>query len=720
MSDRPLRGSTRGLVNHHRVYLDAHMDRLRLLMKRHVLWLRHRWESDARSIHPAVVIEDAEADRLLEEANAGEELTFLGADQEAIALTQEIGVETERTSSLLAAAEADGAVPALEILADAFDLTPFERDVVVLCYALEREPSLARLYAYIQDDVGRTHATPQLAGCVFGQSTGARYDLSEVFTPQSTLRRFQLVELKNTSHELLPILSQPMRLDERMVSFLDGRNHIDERIARLLRTEPSHPVPAEHGEIIDRVLALLAERSDESPMPLINIVGSPDRGRKTLAHGILGSLGLTHFTLEASGIPSEAEAHDEFLRLLDREAILGRFGLYVEADGKQTKEAELADVVEGIGAFLIVGSQRPYQTRLQTLALLAPAVGLDSQLDLWRSAFGTGPGPSEQCLAEIVQQFDFDPETIFRTAAAAVHRAHMEASGSPSGISDADLWHACRDQVSWKLDDLAQRIHPCYTWEDIVLPDSAVAQMEEIAFQVPNRASVYRNWGFNAKLSRGRGIGVLFSGPSGTGKTMAAEILASHLDLGLHRIDLAGVVSKYIGETEKNLKKVFDAAEQSGAILFFDEADALFGQRTEVKDSHDRYANIEVNYLLQRMEDYRGLAILATNRRSALDHAFLRRLRFVVNFPFPDTDSRRKIWERVFPSEAKLEQLDFDTLARLTITGGNIRNIALNAAFLAVKDASAIGMRHIERATRCEYDKIEKLMPDGAFGSVAQ
>jgi SpoVK/Ycf46/Vps4 family AAA+-type ATPase len=227
---------------------------------------------------------------------------------------------------------------------------------------------------------------------------------------------------------------------------------------------------------------------------------------------------------------------------------------------------------------------------------------------------------------------------------------------------------------------------------------------------------VYESWGFGARLPRGRGISALFSGPSGTGKTMAAEVLAKHLKIDLYRIDLAGVVSKYIGETEKNLRNVFEAAEQTGAILFFDEADALFGKRSEVKDSHDRYANIEVNYLLQRMEDYRGLAILCTNRRAALDRAFLRRLRFVVEFPFPDWSHRRLIWQKVFPSEAPVGALDFEALSRMEISGGNIRNVALNAAFLAAGEKSQIGMDHVLHAARREYAKIDKLLTEAEFG----
>jgi SpoVK/Ycf46/Vps4 family AAA+-type ATPase len=236
--------------------------------------------------------------------------------------------------------------------------------------------------------------------------------------------------------------------------------------------------------------------------------------------------------------------------------------------------------------------------------------------------------------------------------------------------------------------------------------------LREISSHVKHRAKVYENWGFGATSRRGLGISSMFAGSSGTGKTMAAEVLANVLHLDLYRIDLSSVISKYIGETEKNLRRVFDAAEDGGAILFFDEADALFGKRSEVKDSHDRYANIEINYLLQRMESYRGLAVLATNMRSALDPAFLRRIRFVVNFPFPDFGYREQIWRRVFPATTPVESLDASLLARLVIPGGNIRNIAMNAAFRAAEEETPVRMKHLAQAARHEFVKMEKPVPE--------
>jgi ATP-dependent 26S proteasome regulatory subunit len=324
-------------------------------------------------------------------------------------------------------------------------------------------------------------------------------------------------------------------------------------------------------------------------------------------------------------------------------------------------------------------------------------------------------GDLDPFLARMVQQFQFSPQQILRVVRVAYEAAALRNPESPA-LAEADLWLAARGHAVRSIEGLAEKIESGRSFDELVLPTEALQQLREIASQVEQRGHVYEHWGFGTKLSRGKGISALFAGPSGTGKTMAAEVLARHLQLDLYRIDLANVISKYIGETEKNLKRVFDAAEESGAILFFDEADALFGKRSEVRDSHDRYANIEINYLLQRMEDYRGLAILATNRKSLLDQAFLRRLRFLVDFPFPTAADRVRIWRGAFPHKASLGALDFDCLGRMEIAGGNICNIALNAAFLAASAGGSINMEHVLTAARREYSKIDKMVLESEFG----
>ena len=277
-----------------------------------------------------------------------------------------------------------------------------------------------------------------------------------------------------------------------------------------------------------------------------------------------------------------------------------------------------------------------------------------------------------------------------------------------------DLLIAAREQSSNKLTELARKVESKYTWKDIILPPDPFAQLKEICNQAKYRHIVYEKWGFNRKLSIGKGLNVLFSGPPGTGKTMAAEVIANELQLELYKIDLSQVVSKYIGETEKNLNRIFTAAETANAILFFDEADALFGKRSEVRDAHDRYANIEVGYLLQKMEEYEGISILTTNLRQNLDEAFVRRLAFTIHFPSPDEASRRRIWAGIWPSQMPLsEDMDFDFLARqFKLSGGNIKNIALAAAFLAAETGDAVTMAHILQGTKREYQKMGKVWDD--------
>jgi SpoVK/Ycf46/Vps4 family AAA+-type ATPase len=326
------------------------------------------------------------------------------------------------------------------------------------------------------------------------------------------------------------------------------------------------------------------------------------------------------------------------------------------------------------------------------------------QKRLWEKALGPKAGALNGALSAISEQFCLSAKTIFTTAA--LPRSD-EAQTGP-----VELWNACRSLVRPRLEDLAERIVACAVWDDLVLPEPQKLILRHLAAQVQQRLKVYESWGFSDKSQRGLGLSALFSGPSGTGKTLAAEVMAGELRLDLYRIDLSAVVSKYIGETEKNLKQVFDAAEEGGALLLFDEADALFGKRGEVKDSHDRYANIEVGYLLQRMEAYRGLAILTTNLKSSLDKAFQRRLRFSVSFPFPDAAQREAIWSRVFPGKTPTEGLQPQRLAQLNMAGGNIRNIAMNAAFLAAEEGQPVRMGHLLEAARLEAQKIERPLAD--------
>ena len=339
--------------------------------------------------------------------------------------------------------------------------------------------------------------------------------------------------------------------------------------------------------------------------------------------------------------------------------------------------------------------------------------------EIWRAALGGVDSDLDaNDIAELSVKFKLSLSQIRNATTTAANLALWREQDAQR-ITIRDLYEACRTHSNQKLSTLAHKIPTKYRWDDIVLPQDRTEQLREICNHVKYRDRVYSEWGFDQKLAMGKGLCVLFAGPSGTGKTMSADIIAGELGLDLYKIDLSNVVSKYIGETEKNLSRIFDEAETSNAILFFDEADALFGKRSEVKDSHDRYANIETGYLLQRMEEHEGIVILASNFRKNMDDAFIRRLHFTVEFPFPNEEDRLRIWENVWPETAPRDPgLDLAFLARrFQITGGNIRNIALSAAFLAADDTGVVGMQHLIRATQREYQKMGKLVSDSDFGA---
>jgi MoxR-like ATPase len=652
--------------------LTGQLERIRLLLHRRARWLQNGFAAAARAEDP------------LAGTRPEDERRYYETDPVASALGK-------------AAAERPGASSTLEVLVALFGLGDFERDVLLLCLAAELDPAFEALFAHVQDDAGRTYPTPGLAVTLLAD--GDERFLA-AFLEGSPLRQAELIELEPAPHAGAPLAARPLRLPERIVGFLLGVNRIDEAVAPYLRPLPVPALAAEQDALAERLAAEVAAAGEESG-PL-QLVGPPGSGRAAVASALCARVGLRAVALEAELLPERAHARRGVLRVLEREAVLLRLAYVVDADRTAVGE----DMAAAFGPALIVATAGPPPLRRAWLTARVPAANAAGQRALWRQALGKRAAELDGALDATVATFDFGPDAIADVAAAAEHRALLEGSGA--GALARAIRDGCRERAGQPLAGLADRIEPTATWDDLVAPDDVVRSLREVADQVAHRTRVYDDWGFGPRLARGRGITALFSGQSGTGKTLAAEIVAAHLDLELYRVDLAGVVSKYIGETEKNLRSVFDAAERCGAVLFFDEADALFGRRTEVRDSHDRYANIEVDYLLQRMEAYRGLAILATNRRQALDRAFLRRLRFLVEFPFPDAAGRERIWRLAFPPVAQLADVDFEVLAQLELAGGNIATIAVNAAFLAAAERQPIGMEHVSRAARSEYAKLAR------------
>jgi SpoVK/Ycf46/Vps4 family AAA+-type ATPase len=587
--------------------------------------------------------------------------------------------------------------PALEALGQAFGLSAFEQQVLLVCAGVELDTDFARDCARALGREG-AYAAPTFS-LMLSVIPGGHWS---ALAPAAPLRYWRLLELTTVDS----LVSSPLKIDERILHYLVGVQYLDERLQGLVGP-PAAVVglPPSHAELA-AALADTWRRHAQPPWPLIALLGEDRAAKVDIAAAAGSELGLEVRVLTAECVPAAAAEQEELRRLWARESALRGQALLVDCEtgvDDDERRARVTRFVEEVRGPLIVASEQPLRgLRRATTRLDVRRPRASEQRDLFLAALGDRGGDLNGRVDELVAQFDLPVERIRAATAEATERP------SADGELAERLWDACRTQARTRLDDLAQRLEPTATRDDIVLPDLQLEVLRDITLHVRHRTEVYEHWGFAAKSSRGLGISALFAGPSGTGKTMAAEVLARELRLDLYRIDLSSVVSKYIGETEKNLRRVFDAAEESGAILLFDEADALFGKRTEVKDSHDRYANIEVSYLLQRMESYRGLAILTTNFRTALDTAFTRRLRFVVEFPFPRAAEREEIWRRIFPAPTPVADLDLRRLGRLNVAGGSIRNIALNAAFLAAAAGEAVTTEHVVRAARREYAKVEQ------------
>jgi hypothetical protein len=666
--------------------LGLELEHVRLLVQRRMLWLRASWNDDPLRGAGRFLVTDAKADSLAAPPDPYAEAAFYREHEPAAALSEAIASLRRRL------ADPAGEPEPLDLLSARLGLASLDRELLVLALAPELDPAFEHLYAYVQDDASRRFATPHLAAALL--SPGAPMRLAA----DAPLRRLRLVELSATDDGWG---SRPLRVDERVLWHLQGIEAMEPDVARHLRPVQDPPPLGSAALLADRLAELLSEHP---AWPVVQIVGPAHAGARAVAAAACGRLGLSLVTLTPDAT-ARCRERPALTALLEREAALLSLGLWIE-DPFSEGSAELA---ERIGAPLFTGGR---EQLVIDAPLLAVRLGAPSGADVrqsWASVLPAGIDP-----APLAQQFEFEP----REMAAAVGDAEVRATLRGAEAPEADdVWAESRSRARVHADGLARPVDPCDSWDRLVLPADAVNQLEELAAQASHCTRVYDDWGFGARLSRGRGVTALFAGASGTGKTMAAEALAARLGLDLYVADLAAVVSKWIGETEKNLRRIFDAAEH--AVLFFDEAEALFGKRTEVKDAHDRYANIQVDYLLQRMEEYRGVAILATNRRALVDQAFLRRLRFLIEFPFPDRAARELLWRGVFPDATPLGELDWEALARMEVSGGSVRTIAVNAAFIAAANDEPVDMSHVMRAARREYAKLERLIVRAEFGAFA-
>lgn len=658
-----------------------------------------------------------------------------------------------------------GAELPLAALAVRLRLTVWECRCVVLCLAIELDRKYEKWFGYLNDDVTCRTATPDLALRLLCDSAEERLAARALLAGDGALRRLLLEPAAEASSPSRSRLKDPLRLDERTVSYLLGAEALDARLADAVEAyedadeandADEGPSDAEEADPAWRLLKPLAEeRSGRPELPFVHLWGPLGGGKLLRLRRLAARRGQRLLAVRLGLLPAETEELKLALRRIVREAAFTDAVLVFAEDrdaapNAPARGAEFRSALRDYEAFAArplvgwIGAERRRREELpvpDSASYRGAEVGVPdarARAEAWLAARLNGAadargsadvggdahageradvpdGDGFAALArELGDKYRFTPGQIERAWREAALLAEVRGGDAPSR---EDLEAASRKQYRHRLDQLADRIEPVRGWPDLVLPPEPLGLLREACGRFLYRETVLNRWGFRRKLPYGTGVHLLFAGPPGTGKTMAAEVVAKELGLELYRIDLSRIVSKYIGETEQRLKELFDEADQSGAILFFDEGDALFGKRTEVKDAHDRYANLEAAYLLQRIEAYDGVTILATNLMQNLDEALLRRMSVVVKFPFPDAADRERIIRAHLPAEAPLaDDLDLAFLAaRLDVSGGHIKNVALAAAFLAASEGTPIGMSHFVRAARQELRKMGKILVKEAF-----
>ncbi|MFL6247269.1 MAG: ATP-binding protein [Thermoanaerobaculia bacterium] len=604
--------------------------------------------------------------------------------------------QVDEAESRMHALENGDPPPAMLLLANRLGLTLFERNVLLLTVAMELDTRIAGLCARAHGDPALTFPTFGLAFQIFDEAQVHW----EARSAEGALRYWKVIEAQQSWSQ--PLTMSALRADEHILDFVKGLTNLDERVSPFVTAVPyaNEELPPSQEMVVQQITTEIDR--DSRPMQLL---GRDSESKQLVAAAAAHRLALTLFRMPAELLPAHPTEVETLARLWSREAMLLRVALLIDAQDVDRAAETLATPlkrflsrVRGV-VFLDAKESWPVPHGSHSVDVEKPMPG--EQRELWHRVTN-----DPEASAELAAQFNLSGATIARVA-----------SGAGEDRSFDQLRARAAQQTRMRVDALAQRIDAKATWDDIVLPRADVELLKQIAAHVAGRATVYDDWDFRSRMNRGFGISALFSGESGTGKTMAAEVIANELGLTLHRIDLSSVVSKWVGETEKNLQQLFNAAEGANGILFFDEADALFGKRTDVQQSQDRFANIEISFLLQRLESYRGLAILATNMKGALDSAFLRRLRFIVDFPFPTAELRRRIWEKAFTDKVPMpeEGLDLDRLAKLEITGGSIHNVALASSFLAARAGTPVTMPLVLDAARTELRKLQKPIREADF-----
>ena len=616
--------------------------------------------------------------------------------------------QIEGESAARAAVSAPEVVP-LERLRRAFGLSPTEVGVLVLLTAIEVDVRLHGLAVALMADAARGHADVGFLGEVL--YADARERLPFELGADGALVRFGLVQLDSGAPVFA--LGRP-RVTARVVDLLHGRDRLERELARIV--EPIAPLAPEalvvgEGQLVE-LAGLVGAALDRPGHPVIVMSGPDGAGRKALVATVAALAGVATLRVRVAALPRAPGALAAVGAALMREAVLGRAVLLFEGvDQAPPGVGPLDDALCPAYPGPIVATTGRITGRPPAMArgvvIVELGVPAESEREaLWQRALA-GPPALARWAGE---RYAVTPGVIGQAGASA--RARATARAGDGAVTKADVHAGLRGVLDAKLATLGTRIAWRQGWDELVLPDDAAAEIREFIARIKHRRQVYEHWGFGRKVAKGVGLSALFAGPPGTGKTMVAGIIADELGLDLYQIDLSKVVSKWVGETEKNLGELFDAAEAGHAILLFDEADALFAKRTQVQTVNDRYANLEVNYLLQRMEAYAGIVILTTNHETAIDEAFRRRLSLKIDFAVPEADERARLWRALLPAEAEVAaDIDVDALARrFEMTGGYIKNATVRAAFLAADEGAPIAMRHLVRAARAEYQTMGKVV----------
>lgn len=665
--------------------------RVRLYAQRRVLWQRWLWANNNVSVGEGLAISDEDVDRILTKPATltQAETDFYTTNSEAMSLNHGIAIADRQMA-------ADGA---WQRLRQVFGLGNEECDLLALVIAADLDPWLRRVYAYLHDDATAAYATPWLAAALFG------WPSPQVLGPQTPLVTWRLAQPVHGVNN--PWAVSTFWLADAAVSlWLTQGIWLDPVLTAAVELAPAEMARQTclYLETLTALGDFIQAMSSAQISALVLELRGPDGiGKRTLAAQLAATLGRPLLTVDTDLLLARVDgeaASERALRVLRLSRLAGALLYWHTLDGL---EARLWRNLLALGDITVFSTSERLPTALPPgvayKIFQLPALNRGQRADLWQELTG-GPLPAP------IADWLLTPGEISTAAAVA-----------PAG--EQVVVEVCRQILYRAPGELFSPLPLPYTWDDIVLTESLRAHLAELETQARLRSQVYEEWGFEHLCPLGKGITALFAGPSGTGKTMAAQVLARSLGLDLYRVDLAGVVNKYIGETEKRLKQVFEACERANVLLFFDEADALFGQRTQVKDAHDRFANIEIDYLLQRMEQFDGIAVLATNRKGDLDQAFLRRLRFIVDFLAPGPMERRTLWRLALPErtpqgELLLQGIDWDYLAnKLNLTGADIKAAALAAAFLACAQGTRIDMRHVLSAARREMAKHGQILRAG-------